>query len=108
MPARSEEDWTSVEAVVQAVVGSLRFRRPIVDDAQLGGRAARGNDRMVRQVVPAMCAVLGVRGVVLSVRGGELDDSSFELFQNFPAHQSQWYICKTFRSDIPPASSVTN
>ena len=74
-----EQDWTSVEAVVQAVVGSLRFRRPIVDDAQLGGSAARGNDRMVRQVVPAMCAVLGVRRVVLSVRGGELDDSSFEL-----------------------------
>ena len=34
---------------------------------------------MVRQVVPAMCAVLGVRGVVLSFHGGELDDSSFEL-----------------------------
>ena len=31
------------------------------------------------------------------------------FFQNIPAHQSQcWYICKTFRSDIPPASSVTN
>ena len=31
------------------------------------------------------------------------------FFSNIPAHQSQcWYICKTFRSDIPPASSVTN
>ena len=34
---------------------------------------------------------------------------SIAFFQNIPAHQSQcWYICKTFRSDISPASSVTN
>ena len=33
---------------------------------------------------------------------------SFSGFQNIPAHQSQRsYICKTFRADIPPASSVT-
>ena len=35
-----------------------------------------------------------------------LTGSSF--FQTIPAHQSQrWYICKTFRAEIPPASSVT-
>ena len=34
--------------------------------------------------------------------------TGYSYYQNIPAHQSQCSnVCKTFRADIPPASSVT-
>ena len=73
--------------------------------------------RMVTHAIALMpktakcaCAANKVNGKVFfcsAILLWEISMASF--FQNFPAHQSQcWYYCKTFRSNIPPASSVTN